>query len=89
MNPLDELSVEESVRIRERGGTSDDILAFTAGPAKAADVLRTAMAMGADRGIHVEVDPEKYGGELEPLDVAKLLKTVVEKEKHIIVILGK
>jgi electron transfer flavoprotein beta subunit len=90
MNPFDELSVEESVRIRERGGVPvDDILAFTAGPAKAADVLRTAMAMGADRSIHVEVDPEKDGGELEPLGVAKLLKAVVEKEKNNLVILGK
>ncbi|KAH0559910.1 hypothetical protein GP486_003574 [Trichoglossum hirsutum] len=90
MNPFDELSVEESVRIRERGGVPvDDILAFTAGPAKAAEVLRTAMAMGADRGIHVEVDPEKDGGELEPLGVAKLLKAVVEKEKNNLVILGK
>jgi electron transfer flavoprotein beta subunit len=90
MNPFDELSIEESVRIRERKKVPvDDILAFTAGPAKAADVLRTAMAMGADRSIHVEIDPEKDGGELEPLGVAKLLKAIVEKEKSNLVILGK
>jgi electron transfer flavoprotein beta subunit len=56
MNPFDELSIEESVRIREKKrapGGVEDILALSAGPAKSADVLRTAMAMGADRSIHV------------------------------------
>ncbi|KAI4142573.1 MAG: hypothetical protein LQ340_007300 [Diploschistes diacapsis] len=97
INPFDELSIEEAVRIRERsakdqkaaGVTVSDILAFSAGPPKAADVLRTAMAMGADRSILVEHDPEKEGGELEPLAVAKLLKAVVEKEERNLVILGK
>ncbi|KAI1210975.1 electron transfer flavoprotein, beta subunit [Annulohypoxylon truncatum] len=89
MNPFDELSVEESVRIREKKsapGGVEDICVISAGPAKAADVLRTAMAMGADRGIHVDV---KEGEELEPLSVAKLLKAAVEKEKSNLVILGK
>jgi len=90
MNPFDELSIEESVRIRERKKAPvDDILALSAGPAKAADILRTAMAMGADRSIHVEIDADKDGGELEPLSVAKLLKAVVEQEKTNLVILGK
>ena len=98
MNPFDELSIEEAVRIRERstkspqssgGATVSDILALSAGPSKAADVLRRAMAMGADRSILVEHDPEKEGGELEPLSVAKLLKAVVEKEDRNLVILGK
>jgi electron transfer flavoprotein beta subunit len=85
MNPFDELSIEESVRIREKNkGLVEDILAFSAGPAKSQDVLRTAMAMGADRGILVEEDSI-----LEPLSVAKLLKSVVEKEKRNLVILGK
>ncbi|KAI9751134.1 MAG: hypothetical protein M4579_006186 [Chaenotheca gracillima] len=87
MNPFDELSIEESVRMRERKLPVEDILALSAGPAKAVDVLRTAMAMGADRSIHVEVsenDPE-----LEPLGVAKLLKEVVAKENRNLVILGK
>jgi electron transfer flavoprotein beta subunit len=89
MNPFDELSIEESVRIRERKKVPvEDILAVSAGPSKAADVLRTAMAMGADRAIHVEFDPEK-DGDLEPLSVAKLLKAVVEKEKSNLVVLGK
>ena len=88
MNPFDELSIEEAVRIRERKTPVSDILAISAGVAKCSDVLRTAMAMGADRSIHVEVDTEK-DGELEPLGVAKLLKAVVEKEDRNLVILGK
>lgn len=89
MNPFDELSIEESVRIREKKrapGGVDDILALSAGPAKAADVLRTAMAMGADRSIHVEV---AEGEDLEPLTVAKLLAAVVKKEDRNLVFLGK
>jgi len=89
MNPFDELSIEESVRIREKKtyphGVSD-IIAFTCGPAKSADVLRTAMAMGADRSIHVET---KEGEEIEPLGVAKLLAKVVEREKINLVVAGK
>ncbi|KAI1470635.1 electron transfer flavoprotein, beta subunit [Daldinia caldariorum] len=91
MNPFDELSVEESVRIREKNsapGGVEDICVISAGPPKAVDVLRTAMAMGADRAIHVEV---KEGEEepLEPLTVAKMLKAAVEREKSNLVILGK
>lgn len=89
MNPFDELSVEEAVRIREKKsypGGVEDILAFSCGPPKAQDILRTAMAMGADRGIHVEVSEKD---EVEPLGVAKLLKAVVEKEKSNLVVLGK
>jgi electron transfer flavoprotein beta subunit len=93
MNPFDELSIEEAVRLREKKVSHhantpkvDDILAFSAGPAKAQDILRTAMAMGADRGVHVVVDEKDA---LEPLGVAKLLKKVVEAEKSNLVILGK
>jgi electron transfer flavoprotein beta subunit len=92
LNPFDELSIEEAVRLREKSpkGFVSDILALSAGPAKSADVLRTAMAMGADRSILVEHDPESAGqGELEPLAIAKLLKAVVEKEDRNLVILGK
>ena len=85
MNPFDELSIEEAVRLRERKKPVEDILAFSAGPAKSQDVLRTAMAMGADRALHV-VEETK---ELEPLGVAKLLKKVVEDEDRNLVILGK
>ena len=89
MNPFDELSVEEAVRIREKKrfvAGVDDICAISAGPPKAQDILRTAMAMGADRGIHVEL---KDGEELEPLTVAKMLQKTVEKENSNLVILGK
>lgn len=89
MNPFDELSVEESVRIREKKrapGGVEDICVISAGPPKAQDTLRTAMAMGADRGIHVEI---KDGEELEPLTVAKLLQKAAEQQKSNMVVLGK
>jgi len=89
MNPFDELSVEQSVRIREKKsatGGVEDICVVSAGPPKAQEVLRTAMAMGADRAIHVEV---KEGEDLEPLGVAKLLRAVVGKNDSNLVILGK
>lgn len=90
MNPFDELSVEEAVRLRERKSPPvADILALSAGPQKAQDVLRTAMAMGADRSIHVQVDEDADAGGMEPLAVAKLLKKVAEEEKSDIVLLGK
>ena len=90
MNPFDELSIEEAVRLRERKSPPvADILAFSAGPAKAQDVLRTAMAMGADRAIHVQVDESADQTGLEPLAVAKLLKKVAEEEKIDLVITGK
>ena len=89
MNPFDELSIEESVRIREKKrapGGVEDICVVSAGPPKAQDVLRTGMAMGADRGIHVEI---KDGEELEPLTVAKMLAKTVEAQKTNLVVLGK
>lgn len=85
MNPFDELSIEEAVRLREHKKPVEDILAFSAGPAKSQDILRTAMAMGADRALHVVEEKQ----ELEPLGVAKLLKKVVEDENRNLVILGK
>lgn len=87
MNPFDEISVEESVRIRDtKRAPVEDICVVTAGPAKAADTLRTAMAMGADRAVHVDV---KEGEELEPLAVAKVLRKLAEQEKSNLIILGK
>ena len=86
MNPFDELSIEEAVRLRERKAPVEEILAFSAGPAKCADTLRTAMAMGADRSIHIDI-PE--GTPLEPLGVAKILKAVAEQEKSNLIFLGK
>jgi len=89
MNPFDELSVEEAVRLRERHGkdTVTDILAFSCGPAKSADTLRTAMAMGVDRSMLVEMSDKDEP--LEPLQIAKMLREVVKKEDRNLVILGK
>lgn len=86
MNPFDELSIEESLRLRAKLGQSTvpDILAVSLGSAKSADTLRTAMAMGADRALLIEEDSE-----IEPLVVAKALGKVVEKENCNLVIVGK
>ena len=92
MNPFDELSIEAAVQMRERKKPPvEDILALSAGPAKCVDILRTAMAMGADRSIHVEIPDDAGQGqsELEPLGVAKLLAKVVAEEGRNLVILGK
>jgi electron transfer flavoprotein beta subunit len=85
MNPFDEIAVEEAIRIKEKGGASE-IVAVSIGPAKAQETIRTALAMGADRGILVETGE---GVGVEPLAVAKLLKGVVESEKPDLVLLGK
>ncbi len=83
MNPFDEIAVEEAIRLQE-AGKAGEIVAVSLGVAACQDTIRTALAMGADRGILVETDVE-----LQPLAVAKLLKAVVEKEKPDLVILGK
>ncbi len=90
MNPFDELSIEAAVRLREsKEKQVSEIVALSAGPAKAVDVLRTAMAMGADRSIHAQTDATDPAGEIEPLSVAKLLAKVVKEEETNLVILGK
>lgn len=83
MNPFDEIAVEEAVRLKEAGKISE-IIAVSLGSKKCEDTLRTALAMGADRAIHVETDTE-----LEPLTVAKLLKKVADAEQPKILLLGK
>ena len=83
MNPFDEIAVEEAVRLKEKGVVSE-VIAVSCGVAQCQETLRTAMAIGADRGILVQTDEE-----LQPLAVAKLLKTLVEKEGPQLVILGK
>ena len=83
MNPFDEIAVEEAVRLKEKG-VATEIIAVSAGPAVAQEQIRTALAMGADRGILVEHD-----GVLEPLAVAKILKAIIAKEAPDLVILGK
>lgn len=83
MNPFDEIAVEEAIRIKE-AGKAEEVIAISVGPAKAAETLRTALAMGADRAILVETDAE-----VEPLAVAKILKAIVGEENPGLVILGK
>ena len=72
MNPFDEIAVEEAIRLREKG-VATEVVACSIGPAKATETLRTALAMGADRAILVQSDPDVNGGEVEPLAVAKIL----------------
>jgi electron transfer flavoprotein beta subunit len=83
MNPFDEIAIEEALRLRE-AGTIEEVIAFSAGVQQCQETIRTALAMGADRGVLVLTDVE-----LQPLAVAKLLKAVIEKEKPEIVIIGK
>ena len=83
MNPFDEIAVEEAVRLKEKG-VATEIVAVSMGVAQCAETIRTALAMGADRGILVETDAE-----LQPLAVAKLLKALVDKEQPQLVIMGK
>jgi electron transfer flavoprotein beta subunit len=83
MNPFDEIAVEEAIRLKEAGKAAE-IVAVSIGPAQAAETIRTALAMGADRGILVKTDSA-----VEPLAVAKILKAIVEAEQPGLVIMGK
>ncbi len=83
MNPFDEIAVEEAVRLKEAGKISE-VVVVSLGEKKCEDVLRTALAMGADRAIHVETDEK-----LEPLAVAKILKKIAETEQVQLCLLGK
>ncbi|MEQ9327422.1 MAG: electron transfer flavoprotein subunit beta/FixA family protein [Rhodospirillales bacterium] len=83
MNPFDEIGVEEAVRLKE-AGIATEVIALSVGPQQAQETIRTALAMGADRGILVQSDEE-----VQPLAIAKILKAIVEKEEPSLVILGK
>jgi len=83
MNPFDEIGTEEAVRLKEKG-VATEIIAVSMGVPQCAETIRTALAMGADRGILVESDAD-----LQPLAVAKLLKAIVDQEQPQLVILGK
>jgi len=83
MNPFDEIGVEEGVRLKE-AGQAEELIAVSVGPSQSQETIRTALAMGADRGILVETD-----GDTEPLGVAKVLKAIVDKESPDLVIVGK
>jgi electron transfer flavoprotein beta subunit len=83
MNPFDEIAVEEALRLKE-AGKATEVVVVSIGPAQASETIRTGLAMGADRGILVKAE-----GNVEPLAVAKILKSVVDAEKPGLVILGK
>jgi electron transfer flavoprotein beta subunit len=83
MNPFDEIAVEEAIRLKEAGKVSE-IVAVSIGPQQASETIRSALAMGADRGILVKVD-----GIVEPLAVAKILRGITEAEQPVLIILGK
>ena len=83
INPFDEIALEEALRIKERGG-ADEVVVATVGPADTQQQLRTALAMGADRALHVQAD-----GVIEPLIAARALLKLVEREQPLLVILGK
>lgn len=83
MNPFDEIAVEQALRLKESGG-ADEIVAVSIGPSQNQETIRTALAMGADRGIHIEASHD-----IEPLAVAKLLKEVVAREEPGLVFVGK
>ncbi len=83
MNPFDEIAVEEAIRLKE-AGKATEIVAVSIGPQGAAETIRTALAMGADRGVHVKTDAT-----VEPLAVAKLLKAIIGAEQPGLVIMGK
>jgi electron transfer flavoprotein beta subunit len=83
MNPFDEIAVEQAVRLKEKGKAAE-VVAVSIGPGQASETIRTALAMGADRGILVKADQT-----VEPLAVAKILKAIVDEEKPALVITGK
>src|SRR6202023_3277993 len=83
MNPFDEIAVEEAIRLKEQGKATE-IVAVSIGPAQAGETLRTALAMGADRGILVKAE-----GTVEPLAVAKILKAIAAAEQPGLIIMGK
>src|SRR5438034_7596223 len=83
MNPFDEIAVEEALRLRE-AGIIEEVIAVSLGVPQCQETIRTALAMGADRGVLVQTDAE-----LQPLAVAKLMKAVVDKERPGLVIVGK
>ena len=83
MNPFDEIAVEQALRLKEAGG-AEEVVVVSIGPAQNQETIRTALAMGADRGIHIEASHD-----IEPLAVAKLLKAVVEREAPGLVLVGK
>ncbi|XP_077285716.1 electron transfer flavoprotein beta subunit [Arctopsyche grandis] len=87
MNPFDEIAIEEAIRMKEKKLVSE-IIAVSCGPAQAQDTIRTALAMGADKGIHVEISGSDYDT-LQPIHVSKILAKLAQDEKADLVIVGK
>ncbi|MGB1076983.1 MAG: electron transfer flavoprotein subunit beta/FixA family protein [Bdellovibrionales bacterium] len=88
INPFDEIAIEEATKLKE-AGKATEIVAVSIGPDKAQETIRTAMAIGADRGILIKTDAPTDLGGVEPLAVAKALKNIIEKESPDLVIMGK
>jgi electron transfer flavoprotein beta subunit len=87
MNPFDEIAVEEAVRMKEKKLVSE-IIAVSCGPAQCQETLRTAMAMGADRAIHIEIPAAQYEA-VQPIHIAKIMAKLATEHKADLVILGK
>ena len=87
MNPFDEIAVEEAVRMKEKKH-AQEVIAVSCGPAQAQETLRTALAMGADRGIHVEIPAKEYET-LQPIPVSKILAKLAQDEKADLGLVGK
>lgn len=87
MNPFDEIAIEEAIRMKEKKLVKE-VIAVSCGPAQAQEVLRTALALGADRAIHVEINQKEYES-LQPLHISKILAKLALKEKVDILIVGK
>jgi len=83
MNPFDEIAVEQAIRFKE-AGAADDVVAISIGPDQAQETIRTALAMGADRGIHVQASHDT-----EPLAIAKVIKAITDKENPGLILMGK
>ena len=92
MNPFCEIAIEEAIRLKEKSTTASEVVAVTIGPKQCTETLRTALAMGADRGIHIETKADVRGDyiDMQPWGIATLLKGVVEREGGVdLVLLGK
>ena len=87
LNPFDEIAIEEAVRLKEKKLASE-VIAVTCGPTAAQDVLRTALALGADKAIHVEIGQKEYET-MQPLHVSKILAKLAAQEKIDLIIVGK
>ncbi|CAF1448917.1 unnamed protein product [Rotaria sordida] len=87
MNPFDEIAVEEAIRLKEKK-IAQEIIAVSCGPAQCQETLRTALALGADRAIHVEISGKDYEM-LQPLAVSKLISAIAKKENVDLILLGK